>query len=198
MPSDVSASPVDIGSETARQDELVSPHQTTLLKLLDSYLQPSQERELAVDSSELRELSDFLIKQFFLLATYTQHSIQRALGSNNASCPQRSGGDHSGGAASTANSAQDITTAPSDTGGLQELDLLLPKVCEALVLVTQCLTSLSLISEETFSGSPSVSHFAGDRATREHLKDRISSSVASAGKGLVECLIGAINPVGPG
>lgn len=31
---------------------------------------------------------------------------------------------------------------------LQELDLLLPKACEALVLITQCIVKISLLSED--------------------------------------------------
>jgi ataxin-10 len=45
-----------------------------------------------------------------------------------------------------------IPTNPEPLDGsiepLQELDLLLPKTCEALVLTTQCIVKISLLSED--------------------------------------------------
>ncbi|KIP08818.1 hypothetical protein PHLGIDRAFT_68694, partial [Phlebiopsis gigantea 11061_1 CR5-6] len=115
-------------ARVAIDDEVVTPHQTTFLKLLDAYLQPSQERPLAIDSGEMRDLSGFLSREFLTLSTYCQHAIRRA--------------------------PAEEEPRPGDPAALQELDLLLPKVCEALVLVTQCLTSLCLISEESANASP--------------------------------------------
>lgn len=176
----------DCVSDCDSEDEIVSPHQTTLLKLLDSYLQPSQSRGLAADSSELRRLTEFVTRIFFTLALYTQQAIGRALGPNNARSLPESGDPR-------AYSLQSPSAAPSGAQALQELDLLLPKICEALVLVTQCLTSLSLISEEsagTPPRPPAPQGRPGDRATGQHLKDAISNAVAPSGEGMVECLIG--------
>ncbi|KAI0084463.1 spinocerebellar ataxia type 10 protein domain-containing protein [Irpex rosettiformis] len=100
-------------------EEVVTPHHTTLLKLLDAYLQPSNRGHINASRQCLWRLCEMTTTVFFSLGDYTQQSIQRALGSYK-------------------------------TQQLEELDLLLPKVCEALVLVTQCLISLTLFSEEEF------------------------------------------------
>ncbi|KAI0825852.1 spinocerebellar ataxia type 10 protein domain-containing protein [Irpex lacteus] len=108
-------------------DEAVTPHQTTLLKLLDAYLQPSNLGHAS--------LCTLMTTTFFALAEYAQQSIQRALGSYK----------------STPDSANTSLPPAADTESsspLNQIDLLLPKVCEALVLVTQCLVSLALFSEE--------------------------------------------------
>ena len=127
-----------------REGEIVTPHQTTLLKLLDSYLQPSQTHNVALGNKALTKLCSMLTSEFFALAIYAQQAIVRALGPNDAR--------------STA--TNNVTTPPSSAGGsapnvpkevppLEEVNLMLPKVSEALILVTQCLISLTLYSEES-------------------------------------------------
>jgi ataxin-10 len=176
----------------------VSPHQTTLLKLVDAYLQPSQSRGLAADSRELRSLCEFLTAEFTLLALYTRKAISRALASANSDAAQLSGEQGS----DTSTDSDTLTPGNpakspghlDDVGSLRELDLLLPKVCEALVLVAQALTSLSLISEESAAplhppaprGSPVVS------STGDRLRDLIGNATTPTGEGFVECLIGTI------
>ena len=156
------------------------------MKLLDSYLQPSQSRELAADSRELRALCEFLAEQFFALATYTCQAISRSIGCSSTATTQLAGSD----AYDVPVDTEKLAPRSGDSaagGALRELDLLLPKVCEALVLVTQCLTSLSLISEEGVANSrdPVASEQPGSR-----LKDVVSHAAAPSGEGFVECLIG--------
>lgn len=67
---------------------------------------------------------------------------------------------------------------PPPTG---ELDVLLPSVCEALVLMTQCLTSFVLTSEdEDFDFPP------GDNP-----KDFLNAATVEEGVGMPEIIIGA-------
>jgi ataxin-10 len=94
------------------------PHQTTLLKLLDSYLQSSQTCPTYCD------MCPMLSGIFFRLSSYSQSAIKRAISFGNEESP-------------------DGTNEPP-----KELDLLLPKTCEALVLATQCIVQIALLSEE--------------------------------------------------
>ncbi len=128
---------------------------------------------------------------FFLLSSYTQQAIHKALGTDQVKIPPSEG--------HTNDKPTDGASRPSEDGHpaaeprpLEELDLLLPKICEALVLVSQCLISLTLYSEERFSA-------AGTRAGKEpklrrfeeHLKDYVNDTMSPAGEGSIECLIGA-------
>lgn len=176
-------------SRIAVAGEVVSPHQTTLLKLLDSYLQPSQPRGLAPDGEELRALCVFLTREFFVLSSYTCRAISRSLGPSDASAsqpPERRQGD----TPRTA-TVEDSETGTEGAAALQELDLLLPKVCEAFVLVTQCLTSLALISEESHANSqgPAGACAPQGASVDGRLADVISRAASPAGAGFVECLI---------
>lgn len=103
--------------------------------------------------AQRHDLARLFVQEFFTLAVYTQNAICRALGieqletrsSPTKEIPQSS-------------KTHSFSSTPGDVGDLQrafpidELDLLLPKVCEALVLVSQCLTSLTLHSEEDRKG----------------------------------------------
>ncbi|TFK39966.1 spinocerebellar ataxia type 10 protein domain-containing protein [Crucibulum laeve] len=147
----------DLYQKFAIVGEIVTPHQTTLLKLVDSYLQsiqlasntPIKPETLRLHSS----LGPFLAKCFFSLSAYAQRSIARALGStpvttsntnhtsSGLSDPHTSS-DSRPQSAETASSTQASFSSPS------ELDVMLPKVCEALVLVTQCIVTIALDAEE--------------------------------------------------
>jgi len=99
----------------ASEGEVITPHQTTLLKLLDSYLQSSQ------TCPTYRDMCFMLSEIFLSLSSYSQSAIRRAISPGNL----------------------------DGTNELpQELDLLLPKTCEALVLAAQCIVRISLLSEE--------------------------------------------------
>ncbi|KIJ20811.1 hypothetical protein PAXINDRAFT_160284 [Paxillus involutus ATCC 200175] len=100
-------------------DEVIAPHQTTLLKLLDSYLQSSH------PSSVLVGMCPMLTACFFELSTFSQEAVSKAIGKGSMEDADGPSGD-----------------CPPET-----LDLLLPKACEALVLVTQCIVSIMLTSE---------------------------------------------------
>lgn len=131
-------------------EEIVTPHQTTLLKLIDSYLESKQRNPLSAHVAEILEthesLGSFLLKRFFLLSSYSQQSIARALGTqplateyNAPSEPMGSSSSHSG----SSSSCSTIFPLPPPA----ELDARLPKVCEALVLITQCIITICLEAE---------------------------------------------------
>lgn len=102
-----------------------------------------------------------LSSQFFALSSYAQRAIERALAS-----------DPSSPATPTAASAQQP---------LQELDMILPKVCEALVLITQCIVTIALLLEDSSASIPSSA------AT---VQDTLNEMRSPSGQGLVESLIG--------
>lgn len=105
-------------------DEPISPPQTTLVKLLDAYLQSAANVNTPQTYSTCAALSVALLA----LSAEAQRSISRALGQGNAALPH------------------------ATPEGLQEVDLALPGICEALVLVTQCLTNISLAAEDAPAG----------------------------------------------
>lgn len=108
----------DLYNSLSVEGEVIAQHQTTLLKLLDSYLQSSQICPIHCD------MCPMLSEIFFSLSSYSQSAIARAI---------------------------NPTSSESLDGSiehLQELDLLLPKTCEALVLATQCIVKISLLSED--------------------------------------------------
>lgn len=118
----------DLYSKFSMRDEPVTPHQTTLLKIVDSYLH-SKKRESNAMLEIHTMLSPLLAKTFFSSSAYAQTAIRRSLGSS-----------------------------PSDTLP-RELDTKLPQVCEALVLLTQCMVTISLEAEERkFLGSNTQSY----------------------------------------
>ncbi|EIN06182.1 hypothetical protein PUNSTDRAFT_54457 [Punctularia strigosozonata HHB-11173 SS5] len=98
--------------------ETVSPHQAVLLKLLDSYLHANQSSKTPTIHADA---CDSLLAIFDKLGVAARASITRSLGA-------------------VAESAGDAE--------LKGVDLDLPKVCEALVLATQCLTTIVLAWED--------------------------------------------------
>lgn len=129
----------DLYAKLSVADEIITPHQTTLLKLLDSYLQssnlPTIHGQLCPKLSEI----------FLGLAGYAQKAIRLALG------PKASDGPsyvYSG--------IVNIELTSQVTVPPYELDLLLPKVCEALVLITQCIVTIALEAEAEGDGSIAV------------------------------------------
>ncbi|KZT01323.1 uncharacterized protein LAESUDRAFT_664148 [Laetiporus sulphureus 93-53] len=164
----------------ALEDEIVTPHQTTLLKLLDSHLQrPGSNSPLnATDQLVRNDLLRMLTDEFFALSAYVQRTIRKAMGPK-----VDTDGDKDAGCGGEA-------AAPKPP---QELDLLLPKVCEALVLVTQCLISLALHAEE-LAGAPVGS--SADRAQSEQamsytgrVKNHLTQERSTGGEGLPESIV---------
>ena len=113
-------------------DEIITPHQTVLLKLIDSYLQATPLVPCDEMSTKLVDgLCRMLGMCFFSLSSYAQSALRRSLGSPmSQSFPEN-----------------------IETGILppEELDVMLPKVCEALVLVSQCMVTLVLDAEQNDS-----------------------------------------------
>jgi ataxin-10 len=202
-----------------RQDEVIIPHQTTLLKLLDSYLQTLHSPRLSASLNDQtltarEELAPMLSESFLTLSTYAQKAIQRALTPANAVTTSMDSSRAP--SASTDKSvtplptvevsssawfeesseseeseefdkspkSSDIHTAsgsekstlPSPHTG--EFDVSLPSVCEALVLITQCIVSLTL----------EIPSSAGT------MKQHFNAARTFDGQGLIENLIGAWVP----
>ncbi|KAI0725847.1 spinocerebellar ataxia type 10 protein domain-containing protein [Fomitopsis betulina] len=136
--------------------EPITPPQTTLLKLLDSYLHKTSHGLQAIDHNTA--LIRMLINTFFALSAYAQSAIRRALGSADTPQTDPDAGDHA--------------TAP------KELDLLLPKVSEALVLVSQCLSTLALSEPDQPTSSATG-----------RVKTTLAMVRSSGDEGLVESLV---------
>ena len=129
-----------------------------------------------------------LTETFLALSSYTQNAIQHSLASGDPT-PARSENHR------VSPDAQEQSDASPP---LQNLDLLLPKVCEALVLVTECLTTVALRAEEaaTDAGRPRISSAIETSANtsvsgQPSPKDLLVAATASSGQGLVESLVGA-------
>ncbi|KAG2011693.1 hypothetical protein CC2G_011781 [Coprinopsis cinerea AmutBmut pab1-1] len=165
-------------------DEIITPHQTTLLKLVDSYLQSIQLDISTSPAGEILQthvaLGPFLAKRFFTLSNYAQKAMQRSLESSKSKKPSApSGKSHSKDDEAAGSSSSSATAEP-----LSELDVMLPKVCEALVLVTQCITTISLEAEE-HKGRQFESGAVGNISNmKEFFID-----VRFSGQGLIENLI---------
>ena len=130
-----------------RQDEIITPHQTTLLKLVDSYLQANHlnaTRDAKVYAM-YDKLSPTMAEIFLKFSSHAQTAITKSLGP---------------------------ASAPA------ELDVMLPKVCEALVLITQCIITLVLVTEETHAPVK--------------MRGIFNSIQSEYSTGLVESLIGMI------
>lgn len=109
---------------------------------------------------------------FFTLTTYAQQAIRQALG------PRASDGP-----SSPFPEAVNVEVHLEAVEPLQELDMLLPKVCEALVLVTQCIITITLEEEDTGGNM-----WADD--TVGVLKVVFNDARSEGGDGLVESLLG--------
>ncbi|KDR80569.1 hypothetical protein GALMADRAFT_135707 [Galerina marginata CBS 339.88] len=151
----------DLYKKFAITNEIVTPHQTTLLKLVDSYLQSTQLNPTSIQIPDILKthetLGSFLGKRFFILSDYAQQAMQRSLGM----MPTTRGGEPNGDEAKEARTSSDsvsLGTSGSGSGSSsssgsppafpQELDVMLPKVCEALVLITQCIITICLEAVE--------------------------------------------------
>ncbi|KAH7929116.1 hypothetical protein BV22DRAFT_1003495 [Leucogyrophana mollusca] len=137
----------DLYAHLSVPGEVITPHQTTLLKLLDSHLQSSHSNSIH------RQLCPMTSGCFFELSTYAQSAIKQAIASE---IPDNADG-------------RDAHLVP------KELDLLLPKVCEALVLVTQCIVTITLSSasvrvDDLITGQDLRSVFNNARSEHELLR----------------------------
>ncbi|KAI0629173.1 spinocerebellar ataxia type 10 protein domain-containing protein [Trametes polyzona] len=178
----------ELFTRLAVEGEVITPHQTTLLKLIDSHLHGSQHAHaIALSGRQVTDgrspLFDVLTRAFFALSTHVQDAIQRAIGPGRVPPAQVEGGSYP---PPGSGHGSDSSEPPP----LQNLDLLLPKVCEALVLVSQCLTTVALRAEEAAGqqpgGSVSPLEEAGAQATPKEL---LVAATNESGQGLVESLI---------
>lgn len=146
----------------------MNPYKTTLLKLLDSYLQSLSIESLVVRSEVVElhwNLTPILASIFLTLSNYGRQSLYRSVGSSNFTAGSPTTQLHtsprsskSGGLPANSSTASPLpveANLTSPTIGQSpevsipfELDVLLPKVCEAIVIVTQCITTISLQSED--------------------------------------------------
>jgi hypothetical protein len=155
-------------------DEPVSPTQTTLLKLLDSFLNsaPTPFRD---GDDHRNNLVGFLASAFLLQAKHVQQAIQQATGElspgQNATTNVRGGGGTPIQAASRA------------------LDGRLPGAWVVLVLLSTCLSSI-LLAEQEDCGGVNTDPVG---VTSSHLcHDTISASRSGTGSGFIEDLLGGL------
>ncbi|KAL0059088.1 hypothetical protein AAF712_014219 [Marasmius tenuissimus] len=165
--------------------EVVTPHQTTLMKIIDSYLQSSPTSSPQSSPKTFKtqtKIVPMLATCFMSLSSYTQTAFRKALRPTPSEL------------------ASPITPLdPASNTGVDlpfsppaELDVMLPKVCEMLVLITQCIVSIILASQrqqtgtrETSSGvSDSVQVFyqersAPDMGFAEHIVGKSSSFIVT-------------------
>jgi hypothetical protein len=208
------------------ESEPVSPNQIILLKLLDSYLEST---EVDVDGCGKRELASTLSAAFCQLSTWACEAIRGALGLasppssketqgaadwevvNAADGSERGQEVRGDGETNRVDAAENDDKgkgrASTDTvGPLREIDPLLPKACEALVLVTQCTVSIALDARP--SDARRHEHERGrqlrddesgwvteddqeNEVTGLEVRSMVNDAVAPNGQGLIECLIGS-------
>lgn len=126
-----------------RENIIITPHQTTILKIIDTYLLQLSDvaTNLATVEAQrqmLEQLCVTLLSEFFELSLYAQSSIRHSLGPETTAT-----------GLVTVSGADATSTPPAPQAPLQNLDLLLPKVCEALVLITQCFTTMALVKDKS-------------------------------------------------
>ncbi|KAJ3745460.1 spinocerebellar ataxia type 10 protein domain-containing protein [Lentinula detonsa] len=157
----------DLYSKLAMTDEIVTPHQTTLLKLLDSYLQSTPVSSPGAKSRITKthaRLCPMLSSLFFSLSIYAQTAIRKSLRS------------------SVSDYRSDDTQGPP-----AELDVLLPKVCETLVLTAQCIITIILAAHGSHhQGSPTSPNSTA--STHENIH-AFFKEVHQEGLGLVENIV---------
>jgi ataxin-10 len=111
-----------------------------------------------------------LSETLFGLTAYAQQAIRRALG------PKASDGP-----SSALSGVVNVEVTSEVTAQPHELDLLLPKVCEALVLITQCITTITLEEEDDVDDDVDVDN---------ELKAFFNGAQSEGGEGLIESLLG--------
>lgn len=107
---------------------------------------------------------------FFEFSTYACSAVERALAPS----------DPSAGLSATESASAQESTQPLPPA---ELDIMLPKVCEALVLVTQCIITITLGADDV----------QDQGAESEYNLKTFFNKPRSSDRGLVECLIGALD-----
>ncbi|KAH9995595.1 spinocerebellar ataxia type 10 protein domain-containing protein [Russula vinacea] len=161
----------ELYKRTFIDDEPVSPTQTTLLKLLDSFLN-SVPTPFRGRDDHRNNLAGLLASVFLLQAKHVQDAIQHATGERspgqNAATNVRGGGGTPIQAASRA------------------LDGRLPGVWVVLVLLSTCLSSILLAEQEDYGG---VSTDPGGVTSSHLCHDTISAMRSGTGSGFIEDLL---------
>ena len=162
-----------------RQDEHVSPSQITLLKLLDSFLHPFP--SFWGGDDEPCKLTGFLSSVFFSQAENVQRAIQQVIGVSPAGRDNRTDTLGSGGTTQR--------TVHSD------LDVRLPGVCVALILLSTNLSSVLLTERENLENEGRASTDPNLVKLTLPCHDTISGTRDSAGAGFIEVLVGMVVPL---
>lgn len=136
-----------------------------------------------------------LTRAFFSLSRYAQDSIRQSLGldikkldDNHSDQSDRS---HTGSERPLSSSSSSTHTAGSQEaqnqslGSLKNLDVMLPKACEALVLVTQCMVTIAIEAEE-YAVQMGLQE---DASPRTNMRNYFNEARTS-GVGVAESLIG--------
>lgn len=158
-----------------RQDEVISPSQTTLLKLLDSFLQSIPPASFLGEGDHLRDLAGFLAAAFLFQAENGCRAIQLVTGTP---LPEPK---------ATAK-ANDGSILWSSSGAA---DLQLSAVCVALVLLSTSLSTI-LLSERENEGGTSADPVLVSMTLP--CADAISGSQSPTGTGFIESLLGLVVP----
>lgn len=123
-----------------------------------------------------------LSEVFFGLSGYGQQAVRRALG------PKASSGD----TPMSPGGVNIEVSTPIDTEPPHELDLLLPKVCEALVLVTQCIITITLDEAEGDDDEDDADASMWVDSEGNELRAQFNEARSGAGEGLAESLLGML------
>lgn len=157
-----------------RQDEVISPSQTILLKLLDSFLQ-SIPASFLDGGDHLRDLARFLAAAFLFQAENGRRAIQLVTGTPSPE-PKPT------------EKANDGSTEWSSSGAA---DLQLSAVCVALVLLSTSLSTILLSERENEGGTSADPDLVSMTLP---CVDAISGSRGSTGSGFIEFLLGLVVP----
>jgi len=159
----------EIYRRTSMQDEVISPTQTILLKLVDSFLQ-SIPASFLDEGDHLRTLAGFLADTFLFQAENGRRAIQLVTGT--ASSEPRA-----------ITKANDESTRWPSSG---TADLQLSGVCVALVLLSTSLSTILLSERENEGGTTAAPVLVSMTLP---CVDAISGSRSSTGSGFIESLL---------
>lgn len=161
----------EVYRRTSMQDEVISPGQTTLLKLVDSFLQ-SIPASFLDEGDHLRNLAVFLASVFLFQAENGRRAIQQVTGTPSPEPTATSDIRDSGG------------SVRRSSGGA--VDLQLSSVCVALVLLSTSLSSILLAERENGGGVATDPDLVSMTLP---CIDAISGSRGPTGSGFIESLL---------
>jgi ataxin-10 len=133
-------------------------------------------------------LGSFLAKRFFALSEYVQKAIHRSLGMTPYKS-SRTGTPLQKADSMSSDSESELGGTVDKTSALQQINVMLFKVCEGLVLVTQCIVTLSLESEMQRERVESGESTMSDYVDMKNFFNRKKYQE----NGMIESLIGAFS-----